>query len=113
MEVMRRAAALPLLCLAGCSLLFVHGPPTPDDPAQPLDCTSSGVGPVADGAVGILAVVFAGIAVAACPELDCDVTSSRIASTARSISRMSGAIFSPNGVRVMAWDEETAESEGR
>ena len=63
---MRRAAAvLPLLLAAGCSVVFVKGPPDPHEPSVEPHCTTSRVVPVLDvlgsAALGVgSAVAFSG-----------------------------------------------------
>lgn len=70
----RGGAATLALCLSGCGFLLVRGPSATDDPARPLECTSSMAGPVVDGILAApmlaLAVAFA----AGCSEdafIDC------------------------------------------
>ena len=69
---MRRATALlPSLLAAGCSLVFVKGPPDPPEPSEEPSCTTSKVLPVLDAIGGTVLGIVAIAALAGDECLTC------------------------------------------
>jgi hypothetical protein len=51
---MRWMVVVVVMCLSGCSFLFVHGPPPRYDEMAEFDCTESRAAPVVDTVLGVL-----------------------------------------------------------